>query len=163
MTQLMKMEQLPVKEEGMIQALATIENAVINGDADPLEVHVNAKRGIKFFEMVAKSVPVMDGALTEALKYKGTKFQAYDAGITETSRSSYDYGSSNDSVLDNLNANLKALSQSIEEEAAEIIKKIKARKEMLKNLTQEIVNPETGEMIQPPKSNTKRTLAVSFK
>lgn len=66
--------------EDISKALKTIENAIINGDTDALEVFVSTSRAEKLFKSFNSTIKGY--AKDEAFKYEGKTFGAFGAEIT---------------------------------------------------------------------------------
>lgn len=109
-----------------------------DGDEDPVKALIAVKKGLEFFTQLDKSVrQVVNGKIK---LQKGESLSMYNAEITEKeSGVKYDYSYCKDSEWDYLTSLIDPL-----------IEKRKARENFLKNIRKELIDEDTGEIIQPP-------------
>jgi len=103
----------------------------------------------KAFDSVVKSAAFKE-ALSSELDDKRTDFGAYQ--VSETYRKYYDYSTCNDSEYSMLLQKEKRTKDSI-----------KKREQFLKNLpTDGVVIEETGEVVLPPETTSKKIIKIEF-
>ena len=131
----------------------TIEYEMSNGIMCPLVFWRNLKTAEKAIDEISKSEKIKDVLLSEAEKYgksfekNSAKYEICEAGTK------YDYSTSNDSELNELQLN-----------AADISEKIKARQKYLQSLPENgAVNPETGEVNYRPAKSSKTIVKLTLK
>jgi hypothetical protein len=119
-----------------------VVNKILDGTDDPLKIEVKLKLLADTIAEIRKNNEVKNVLLFESDKYPGKTFEAYGCRITKTGKTNYDY--SEDTVWKELDA------------------KKKEREKMLKGLTSEMVDPETGEIIKPAKQSYTNFLKIEL-
>lgn len=128
-------ELLNTNKEGLQQMAMSVIQSVAEGESDPMRVLITAKKGIEFLTQVEKNVKkyvagqqIQKGGLT-----------MFNATLTEKSDpAKWDYSGCNDYELLRLNSDMEELKA-----------KIKKRETFLQSLTSPVINPDTGEEINP--------------
>ena len=115
---------------------------VMSGEVNPLEMELY----LKAMEDVAKKVRSDKGfkeaVIDEAEKYTEKEFRVGNAIVTKSGRSTLDY--SDDSEWQRLNNERKD------------------REKMLKGLSKEMVDPDTGEIVKPPTAKYTSFLKIRY-
>lgn len=146
-----EMFSIPKDKSDLELKISQISNLILDGYMNPIECEISLKK----FEELASGVrkKVRDNLLTELDKYTEKTITSFGADITKSSRSTLDYSTCNDSEL-----------QDLQIKADEINAKVKARQEMLKNIVpMSVVNPETGEYLNPPSKKTTEVITIKIK
>ena len=147
MRALTTLQNMPATESEIKEFAEMLNNEILSGVANPLDVDIILKAIEDTLKLVRKNSDVQYATVNEAQKY-GKTFEYKGASITVQSRSTYDYTQCEDSVLDGL------LSQ-----AAELKKQIEIRQAQL----QSGVDLATGEVLKQPTQKTSEFLAIKFK
>jgi len=145
-----EMFSIPKDKADLELKIKQISNAILDGNINPIEAELSLKK----FEELAKGVraKVKDNFLTAIDAYAEKTIKVFGAEITKRGTTTYDYSTCNDSVL-----------QELQLEADLAISKVKERQEMLKNiLPLSVVNPETGEYLQPPSKKVTEGFAIKI-
>ena len=146
-----EMFSIPKDKADLELKISQISDLIIDGYMNPIECEISLKK----FEELAAGVrkKVRDNLLLELDKYTGKTITAFGADITKSSRSTLDYSTCNDFEL-----------QELQIEADKLNAKVKARQEMLKNIVpMSVVNPETGEYLNPPSKKTTEVITIKIK
>ena len=130
---------LPENREQINNFVSKVVTAVNEGNVNPLELDVQIKR----IEEVCKAIrkQTKEQVIDEANKYDKS-FTYAGATITVTERATYDF--SNDP------------------ECVKLENDLKARKEMLKGLKMQLVDPDTGEVLNPPLVKKSDVLTIKI-
>lgn len=129
-----KLKKLPSKKQHENYALQLINNLLETTDA--VSAFVYLKFYSEIFELALKNDEFRNKVLSSIHGKSETRFGA--TVEIRNNRRVYDYN--NDSVLNKLEKQVKELQE-----------RIKHRKEMLESLETAVVDPETGEIINPAK------------
>jgi hypothetical protein len=142
-----------------------IVDAMDNGNADPLKVHLQLKSMEKVFknltdkeENEALSKRYRDHVLSAAQQYGGKKFEFHNSVIEiKEAGTKYDYSQCCDPILADLEKRTKELSD-----------ELKSRQKMLQLLKpsgQEMIDPSTGESFTayPPAKTSTTSVQVTIK
>lgn len=128
-------------------------SAVVNGDIDPIKVHINVSRMEAAIKLYKDNEDVRRITLDELAKYGKTatfgdcKLEEAETGVR------YDYSGCGDSKLTEMYGLMEGLKA-----------EIKAREDMLKHLQpQGAADPETGEIMYPPVKSSKTAIKTTFK
>jgi hypothetical protein len=135
-------------KQNIEESAKAIINDVADGNSDPLQVLILAKKALEFFTLIEKNVrPYCDPVGKAGV-------QMFSAAIIDKkSPDTYDFASCNDSVWSEL--------KHIE---ADTKLKLKQREAFLKSLTEEVANTTNGEVIKPADVlYGKQTLAITLK
>lgn len=129
------------------------KNEILSGEYNPIKVEVQLKIMEELISGLRKDPQVREQLLIELDKYKEKTISIYGTEITKSSRSTLDFSSCNDSELHDLQI-----------KADEINAKVKARQKMLENVVpMSVVNPETGEYLNPPSKKTTEVITIKIK
>jgi len=128
-------------------------SAVVNGDIDPIEAHIQISRMEAAIKQFKDDTQVRDITLREMSKY-GKSHQFGDCRLEECeSGVKYDYSMCGDSRLNDMYKTLEALKMDIKE-----------REMMLRNMpVSGLADPDTGEVLFPPARSSKTTIKTTFK
>ncbi len=118
-------------------------NEILSGDRNPLEFEVMLKSLEDTIKEIRKNEAVKGYVLNEANKYPEKTFAFGNVDITKGSRATNDYSNDGEWVA------LKA--------------KLKEREEFLKGLKVQMVDPETGDIVNPPIKKHTEFLTIKFK
>lgn len=127
--------------------------AVVNGDVDPIRLHINISRLEAAIKLIKENTDVRDITLRELSKY-GKSYTFGDCLLEEAeSGVKYDYSVCHDSKLTDMYAMLEALKADIKE-----------RETMLKHIPSSgVADPDTGEVLYPPIKSSKTIIRTTFK
>lgn len=144
---------MPENKAQINSFIQAAKNEILSGEYDPIKVEVQLKIMEELISGLRKDTEIRNQLLTELDKYTEKTIVIYGTDITKSSRSTLDYSTCNDSILQDLQA-----------EADDINSKVKARQEMLKNIVpMSVVNPETGEYLNPPSKKTTEVITIKIK
>lgn len=128
------------------------KNEILSGDYNPLEINLRFKAIEEVIKAIRTDDEIKEMVILEAEKYPEKTVNVFGCEVQKRNNSTYNFKYCNDSELEKL--------QTIADEAN---KNLKDRQELLKMLKpNQLANPETGEMIQPPLVSTKTILAVKI-
>jgi hypothetical protein len=122
--------------------LKQLENGILAGEINPLEMKLVEYGLTKWLEYVKKNETLQGAVMMQAqnneknFEYRGIKMQIAEAGV------SYDYSPCEDSRLEYLNAEIEQLT----EQKKAIEKELQARVHI-----KDFINPVTGEIIEVKK------------
>jgi hypothetical protein len=125
-----QLSYFPVKREDKEKFVSLLVDEILSGDRNPIKAEIYLQSMLSIIKSVR--VKVKDYVMSEAGKYAKKSFAFDGLNLTVAAKVTYDYESCNDSVYNDLK------------------KKIEEREAFLKNLNQEVVNPDTGEVILRP-------------
>lgn len=120
------------------QLLRAIQSGVVN----PLEMEVYLKAMEDVVKIVRHDSGFKECLMDEVDKYPEKEFRVGNAVVVKSSRTTYDY--SDDSVW------------------ADIKSKLTEREKMLKNIGQEMADPDSGEIIKPATRKQSDFLKIRF-
>ena len=144
---------MPENKAQITSFIQAAKGEILSGQYNPIKVEVQLKIMEELISGLRKDPQVREQLLIELDKYQGKTISIYGTEITKSSRSTLDFSSCNDSELQNLQI-----------EADEINAKVKARQEMLKNIVpMSVVNPITGEYLNPPSKKTTEVITIKIK
>jgi len=145
-TAIAKIKALPSTKKDQKSFSNEIIKAIVEGEVNPLKIDSYLKSIENVLYLIRKDVEVKQLVLNEAEKYGEKSFDAFNAVITISKKTTYDY--TKDSVWNKLKA------------------KIKARETLLKsviNSDSDIVDTDTGEILEEPKVKYSHYLKYEFK
>lgn len=129
----------------------TLVNATIiaikDGTLNPVKTELALKSMENIIKDIRSNAEVKSITRSETEKY-GKKFDAFGAVIENSIRTTYDYSNCGDQVYNDMAEQMEKLKA-----------QMKAREAMLKTG----VNPETGEIFNPPATSTSEFLKITFK
>ena len=139
---------LPSTKEEQKNYIALVKEAILSGEQNPLIIarQLNAFAGI--LKELTSDKDIKACFMDEAQKY-GSKTFDLGAKFTLQTRKTYDYSS--DTEWREINASIEALKG-----------RLKEREEMLKHLTCEVADIETGEMLTPPPFESNEILVITL-
>ena len=146
MDELIKIDQAVTKET-VINAAEYYIDKIVNGEVSPLAAHLQLKLLSDMIDIIKSNTDVMNAALNECDDYRGQKFGGFYPKSQE--RKNYQF---NDAKLDDLN-----------KEADAVKEKIKERENFLKSVKEPVIDPNTGELIEPTPWTAKRYIVWSAK
>jgi hypothetical protein len=145
-----EMFSIPKDKADLELKIKQISNAIIDGNINAIEAELSLKK----FEELTKGVraKVKDNFLTALDAYPEKTVKIFGAEITKRNTTTYDYTTCNDSVLDELQLEFDLAKSKLDE-----------RKEMLKYIQpMSVVNPSTGEFLQPPSKKVSESFAIKI-
>ena len=128
-------------------------NEVLSGARNPLELEIALKNVEETVKAIRANEEWKEAALDEAHNYPEKSFDFQGVKITKTARKTYNFSGCGDSSL-----------ASLIEEETDLKSKVKLRKEFLKTLQpgMDVVDGNTGEILQPPTWTATESLTFSF-
>lgn len=148
------METTKEQRTTFVQGVVT---SLINGEADPLKVHLQVKNTEDLIKQIISDEKYRELCLGEAQKY-GKSFDRYNAKfeIKEVG-TKYDYSNCNDPYLSDLQA-----------QADKVNEELKKRQDWLKKAPESgviVTNGDTGETttVYPPSKTSTTSIAVKLK
>ena len=142
-TALSVIKLMPASRDQQTEFVKQLLSFVLDGEVNPLEMEVYLKSMDDVIKSVRKDVNFKGELLNEVDKYPGKTFDFRNAVITKASRSTYNY--------------------SEDTEWKDLDRKKKARETMLKGLSKPVVDPDTGEYINPPSKKQSEYLKIQYK
>jgi hypothetical protein len=139
MEALQTIEQFNLTKAQVKNVIHRATDDILDGTHNVLEVMANIRAMQDVIDGVKTGI--MSAVLEEAAKY-GKTFRINGVEFTSTSRKTFDFG------------NTSAWSQRKEE--------LKQLETMLKNLSQPMADPETGEMMYPPTFKVTETISITL-
>lgn len=135
-----------------IEAFASsVINEVKSGSKNPLSIKIFCKSISKALEEIEKGIA--DDVLIEAEKYGAKKFSVHGCQVEMAELGTkYDYAGCNDSKWNELDKQIKALTE-----------KKKEREKFLQALRESVADTETGEIITPPVKSSTSGIKISIK
>jgi len=143
--------KIPTNRRDVNRIAAQIVNSILDGDSNSLEVEIKLRYLEKLIENIRGNIQIKGEVMREAELYPDKTFQAYGAEVTKTSRGTYDYASTGDIIHDELIKEIAGLNG-----------KRKEREDFLKSLKDEVADPETGNIIQPPAKKSTDSIRVKL-
>lgn len=116
------------------------DDILMDGSYDILQIMANLKAMEEVIGGIKKEI--LDAALEEAAKYGEKTFKLHGVEFTKMNRRTYDY--SNNPKWIELKAEMTGLET------------------MLKNLTGEMADPETGEILYPAMQKLSQTISITL-
>ena len=145
-----EMFSIPKDKVDLELKIKQISNAILDGNINPIEAELSLKK----FEELTKGVraKVKDNFLTALDAYSEKTIKVFGAEITKRNMTTYDYSTCNDSALQELQLEFDLAKAKLDE-----------RKDMLKNIVpMSVVNPETGEFLNPPSQKVSEGFAIKI-
>lgn len=143
---------LPQSKEEISNYVGMIKSEILGGYINPL----NSALMIKAFEEILKSLKddeeIKAYVLSEADKYTEKTIDLNGAKITKQDRTTYYYENCNDSVWNDLNAQIEQLKC-----------EIKGRESWLKTIRSITPDTQTGELINPPSTKFNSILTITLR
>lgn len=142
---------MPATKEQIHTFVQKAKGEILSGTYDPLEIEIYLKAMEETIKAIRSDREVRDYVLSEAEKYgksfeyKGAKVNIREAGVR------YDFSACGDPVHDKLTSEVKDLTE-----------QKKAREKLLKALTGEMADPESGAVINPPVKTSSTTIAITL-
>jgi hypothetical protein len=120
--------------------IRSAKEELLNGLSNPIEIDVRLKILEEVISGIRKDEAIKEQLVDELAKYPEKTVKLYGCEISKRSLSKYNYTYCNDSELEYLQAESDNANQNLKE-----------RQELLKHIKpNELVNPITGEFLQPP-------------
>lgn len=128
-----------------VQFKVVVKEGILEGRWNPLDFYRMAKIAVEVFDDLKKDNDILSCAFDEIDKHPKGKAEVNGAIVEASSRATPDYKSCNDSVWN------------------ELKEKLSAREKYLKALPpQGAVDPDTGELVMPPKTTTSNFITVKL-
>lgn len=144
---------MPENKAQIASFIQAAKSEILSGEYNPIKVEVQLKIMEELISGLRKDSQIREQLLFELDKYKEKTISIFGTDIARSERNTLDYSTCNDSVLQGLQA-----------EADEINTKVKQRQEMLKNIVpMSVVNPETGEYLNPPSRKVTEVVTIKIK
>lgn len=122
---------------------------ILSGNYNPIEIEIQLKAMEEMIKALRSDAEIKE-YLADELNRHGGKYEGAKATISTRNSTRYDY--SGDSVWKEIKAH--------EDEVSEERKK---REKMLQNLTEEMADPQTGEIIYPAVKSSQTSIVVVLK
>lgn len=142
---------MPSNKDEIQRFVSKAKTEILSGTYDPLEIEVYLKAMEETIKAIRSDTEVRDYVLSEADKYgkafeyKGAKINIREGGVR------YDFSVCNDPVH-----------QSLKEDVNKATASLKEREKMLKALSSDMADPETGAVISPPVKKSTTTIAITL-
>lgn len=143
-TAIQKITTLPKTKKEQSEFAGQIITAIMEGEIDPLKIDIYLKSIEDTIKLIRKEDRVKELTLDEASKYEGKEFSAFGANIKICSRRNYDF--KNDPKWIDLDRQKR--------EHEKLLKAIPDG--------EEIVDPETGEIIGSKLKSVTQYLTITF-
>jgi hypothetical protein len=146
------LRQMPDSLDGVKNFVQISKEMIMSGYIDALSVAVMLKGWETAIETLRKDPQIEEMILREVEKYgKSTTYNGCTLTIKQVG-TKYDYSDCNDSVLEHAQAQIDTWTQVA-----------KDRQTMLKTLKDTVANPDTGEVMYPPKKSSSDKVTVQLK
>ena len=147
------LKQMPENKAQIESFIRSAKSEILSGFYNPIQVEIQLKIMEELIAGLRKDSDIRNQLLTELDRYTEKTIAVFGSEITKSNRTSYDYSTCNDSDL-----------QTLQAQADELNAKIKKRQEMLKFIEPcTVVNPETGEYLQPPAKKVTEVVTIKIK
>lgn len=134
------MNLMPSTKKQLSVFVEKTKNEILSGIANPIDIAIQLKAMEDIVKKLRADADIRDLIISEAEKY-GKTFETNGAKFSIRQSVTYEY---NDSKIDQLK------------------EEIKQRQEMLKNLSFEVVDPETGELLTPAIKKSTDSIAIQL-
>ncbi|MGB9697716.1 MAG: hypothetical protein ACPL2D_10610 [Ignavibacteria bacterium] len=130
-----------------------VENEILSGNRNPLEVEIMLKNLEETIKEIRKRPRIKEAVLHEAEKYVEKTFELMGCRITKTGKTDYDYSVCGDPIWDDLKQQFDLIKE-----------KMKNREDFLKTLQyNSAVDPNTGVVLNPPAKTYTEYLKIELK
>jgi len=144
---------MPENKAQITSFIQAAKSEILSGQYNPVKVEVQLKIMEELISGLRKDAEIRNQLLTELDKYTEKTIAIYGTEITKSTRATLDYSTCNDSEL-----------QELQEKADHYNAMVKKRQEMLKNIVPMlVVNPETGEYLNPPSKKVTEVISIKIK
>lgn len=155
-TAISTLNYLPANKEQVQSFVNKIENELLSGNFNPIEVALQTKQLEDLIKNIKASKIIKELIDDETSKFTEKTFDFKGFKITKSQRTTYNYVSCNDEEWLNLNTEIETLKE-----------KIKQREKFLQSLSKNyagnIASADTGEVINPPETSTITFLKIEYK
>jgi hypothetical protein len=142
---------LPTSKEDVEIFVRKAKQEILSGIYDPLHIDIKLKVFEEIIKSLRKDEDIKNCVLNASDKYVEKTFKAFGATITKIEKKIYDFSSCNDSEYENLRI-----------KEAEIKEDIKRREAFLKNIKNDVANPDTGEIISQAIFTCQKNLSIKL-
>lgn len=144
---------MPENKAQITSFIRSAKDEILSGNYNPIKIEIQLKIMEELIAGLRKDSSVRNQLLTELDKYNEKTIAIYGADITKSNRTTMDYSTCNDSEL-----------QDLQEKAELYNAAVKKRQEMLKNIEPlTVVNPKTGEYLNPPSKKFTEVVSIKIK
>lgn len=143
---------MPENKAQIASFIRSAKDELLSGLSNPIEIDVRLKILEEIIAGIRKDEAIKEQLVDELAKYPEKTVKLFGCEITKKSLSRYNYQYCNDSELEVLQAEADLANQ-----------KLKDRQELLKKIKpNELVNPATGEYLQPPLVTTTESFSIKI-
>lgn len=135
------MTLLPSSKEQLSTFVQGAKSEILSGEIEPLQVAIQLKAMEDIIKQLRSDSDIKELIISESEKYGQKTFETNGAKFTLRQSVSYDY---EDKQID------------------EWKEQIKKRQDMLKNLTGEMADPETGEILKPATKKSADSISITL-
>ncbi len=145
-------KQMPENKEQIASFIRSAREDLLSGNHNPIEIDIRLKIMEEIISGIRKDEAIKEQLIDEIEKYPEKTVRIYGCEIQKRNSSTYNYKCCNDSELELLQNEYDFANE-----------KLKQRQELLKMIKpQSLVNPKTGEFLEPPLITTKTVLAIKI-
>lgn len=144
----------PLTKQTQAQFAGQVVTAILDGEVNPLDVDIYLKAFEESIALIRKDERVKRAVQDEAEKYPEKTFEYHGIEVTRSTRTTYDYATSKDSVWVEL-----------KDRELEVKGELKKREALLKAIPRNgmIVSALTGEVIMAPEPKSQNIISIKFK
>jgi len=151
-TALSTFSALPLKVTDRNVFVQKVKDEILSGQYHPLQVEAYLKGAEETIKAIRGDRDVKEQVIDELEKY-GKTTDIYGCNFTRSDRRTFNFATCNDSEWDEITAKMEALKEQIKE-----------REAFLKTIPESgMVNPATGELINPPQYTATPVITVKIK
>lgn len=140
---------MPTTKAEIVTFVKGAKEEILSGNYNPIDIEIQLKAMEEMIKALRSDKEIKE-YLADELARNGGKYESSKATISTRNSTRYDY--SNDSVWSEIKVH--------EDEVSEERKK---REKMLQNLTEEMADPQTGEIIYPAVKVSQTSIVVTLK
>jgi len=143
---------MPENKAQIASFIRSAKDELLSGSVNPIEMDIRLKILEEIIAGIRKDEAIKEQLVDELAKYPEKTVKIFGCEISKRNMTKYNYQYCNDSELVLLQAESDNANQ-----------KLKDRQELLKHIKpNELVNPETGEFLQPPLITTTESFSIKI-
>jgi hypothetical protein len=143
---------MPENKQQIASFIRSVKEELLSGTSNPIEIDVRLKILEEIVIGIRKDEGIKEQLVNELAKYPEKTVKLFGCEISKRNMTKYNYQYCNDSELVLLQA-----------EADMAAQKLKERQELLKLIKPKtLVNPDTGEFLEPPLITTTESFSIKI-
>lgn len=140
---------MPTTKAEIVTFVKGAKEEILSGNYNPIDIEIQLKAMEEMIKALRSDKEIKE-YLTDELSRNGGKYESSKATITTRNSTRYDYSADTKWI------DLKEAENNMAEARKE-------REKMLQNLTEEMADPQTGEIIYPAVKVSQTSIVVSLK